>query len=86
MSKRVRGQPYFEETALLYQALSSRYGIEVHVTGGTLTAARARLYAARKQAMDMALSQLQFRASPYDPEGTIWITKGGPRNEEEPDT
>lgn len=78
-----KGQSYLEEIALLYSALASKYGIEVHVQGGTLSNARARLYAARRAAMDMALAELQFRASPFDPERTLWITKGGPQYEEE---
>lgn len=74
-------------TALLYRALASPYGIEINVVGGTVKAARQKLYEARRGAMDPALSVLQFRASPLNPDGAIWITKGGqPHGEEEYDT
>lgn len=84
---RQQGKSLIQYTALLYQALSTPYGIEVVVVSGSVSSARQKLYAARRAAMDPALAQLQFRASPHNPTQAIWITKGGqPDGEEEYDT
>lgn len=55
-----------------YQALESKFGIVVKTdnVSGTLQ----RLYKARKEANDPALSELHLRRSPVDPEA-IWIVK-----------
>lgn len=59
---------------LCYLALASPIGIVVSVSA--FVPVQQKLYAARKASGDPTLDCLQFRRSPIEPEGEIWIVKG----------
>lgn len=67
---------------LLYQAMTSPYGIAVATDN--VHACQAACYRARIKADDPDLERLQFRPSPTNPEGELWIIKG-PKKEDLPD-
>lgn len=69
-----------ELLSLLYQALASPRGIVLAVTD--FVPCQAKLYKARKDSGDPALAALQFRRSPQNPEGEIWIVKGAEKESE----
>jgi hypothetical protein len=58
----------------LYTAHASRFGVVLAVSDTTRV--RQQLYAARRQCGDPELDCLQFRLSPTNPEGELWIVKG----------
>lgn len=57
---------------LWYRALREPIGIKVTVTD--TDRAKAKLYAARKDADDPALAALMIQTSPLNPKGEVWIT------------
>ena len=59
---------------ILQRALAEPVGLLLQASDFNL--ARARLYKARAEALDPAMSRLQFRSSPF-PEGNLVICKGG---------
>ena len=63
---------------ILQKALAEPVGLLLQVSDFAL--ARARLYKARAEALDPAMTRLQFRSSPF-PEGNLVICKGqGPED------
>jgi len=64
---------------ILYSALRAKHGVEV--MSDDPQRARMRLYEARRQANDPALSVLQFRLAPWD-HRVIAITKTQPQDQE----
>lgn len=71
--------PRADLLSLLFQALSSRFGIVCKVDNFAL--GRQQLYSTRRQSGDPSLDCLQFRQSPKA-EDEIWIVKG-PSNGED---
>ena len=67
-----------EFLGLLYQALASKYGVELRVFGDK-RAALNKLYAARKKSLDTDLLCLQFRQT--NDESIFWIVKGSANGE-----
>ena len=63
-----------DHSLLLYQALGTPLGIAVSCED--FTAAAQALYQCRVALADPDLGRLQFRRSPFNPEGEIWIVKG----------
>src|ERR1043166_5331944 len=57
-----------------YDALRSKHGISVNVTNQEL--AKAKLYAARKQAQDPKLDSITIRVPPNDPT-KLWLVHNG---------
>lgn len=55
-----------------YRALRSPAGVCFRIIGGSYQLAIAKLYAARREALDPNLSTLSICASPTDP-GELWI-------------
>jgi hypothetical protein len=66
--------PNPDHAVLLYQALGSPIGIACAVDD--FAAAAQALYQCRSALADSDLARLQFRRSPYNPEGEIWIVRG----------
>lgn len=58
---------------ILYLALASQLGIVISVTDAN--AAKQSLYQTRSKLSDPSLGCLQFRTSPDNPAGEIWIIK-----------
>lgn len=67
---------YDPSLELCYQALASQIGIVISVSD--FISAQQKLYSARKKSGDTDLDVLQFRRSPTNPEGEIWIVKSHP--------
>lgn len=65
--------------AYLYQALGTKYGLEL--LSDDPKRARMRLYEARRFCGDPALGVLQFRLSPSDARA-ILVTKGASKEED----
>jgi hypothetical protein len=63
--------------SLLYQALEADIGIAVSVTNPST--AKQKFYATRRLLADPALDALQFRTSPHNTSGELWIVKGEPK-------
>ena len=57
---------------ILYMALREPLGLIVD-SGGDFQRTVQKLYQARYKALDPDLDCLQFRRSPNDPEGEVWI-------------
>ena len=57
----------------LYQALESRFGIELRVSD--FVVCRAKILTTRAKLGDPRLAVLEVRASPADPQNTIWIVR-----------
>jgi hypothetical protein len=70
---------YDPSLELCYQALASQIGIVISVSD--FISAQQKLYSARKKSGDTDLDVLQFRRSPTNPEGEIWIVKSRSRRE-----
>jgi len=64
------------EVELLYQALGTPLGIAVTVSN--VPKAQQRLHQERAKLQDPDLAVLQFRTSPFQPEGEVWIVKATP--------
>lgn len=62
-----------EHAMLLYSAMASRFGIALPVND--YAAAAQALYKARTTLSDPELKILQFRRSPIDPDGELWIVR-----------
>lgn len=56
-----------------YQALASRYGVEVSVSDPVK--AQQALYRARASSGDSQLNELTIRTAPTNKQGAIWIVK-----------
>lgn len=65
--------------ALWYEALHSKYGIEVESSDRVKL--RANLYEERKRLADPALDGLAVRLSPFDPD-KLWLIKKDPNGQE----
>ena len=63
---------YEHERGLIYQAASSQLGIVVATT--EMQSDLGRLYAAYRRERDL-IPKLEFRKSPWNPLGEIWIIK-----------
>lgn len=59
--------------AMLYEALASKYGIEVECEDFQKTS--QALYRAKAAACDALLDQLQIRRHPEHPEHGLWIVR-----------
>lgn len=59
-----------------YAALRSQSGVRVRIVQGDLTTAKAKLYKARKDALDPKLDALSISESPTASD-ELWITHNG---------
>lgn len=68
--------------SFLYQALASPFGISLSVSD--VGQAKTKLYSARKDSADEALSQISIHQSPYLPEEELWLVKRPKRGQDGP--